>query len=104
MTIYILLSIFIILQLLDIYTTKRNLLNRRGVEYNRYIRYLIDRFGFWRAIIPIKIFTVIAVSVASLYIQSISELAVFILLCALNLFYAAVITFNSGFNSGKIKL
>ena len=104
MTIYILLSIFAVLQLLDIYTTKRNLLDKSGVEHNPPMKYLIDRFGFWGAIIPIKILTVIAISVASLYIGSVSELGIFILLCVLNLFYAVVITFNSGFNSGKIKL
>ena len=87
-------------QLLDIYTTKRNLLDKGGKEHWPPMKYLIDRFGFWRAIISSKVLAVIVVSAASLYIGSVSELAVLILLCALNLFYAAVITFNSG----KIKL
>jgi len=100
MLIYILLSIFIILQLLDVCTTKRNILDKDGKEHWPPMKYLIDKFGFWRAIISSKVLTVIAISTASLYIKSVSELGVFILLCVLNLFYMAVIAFNSE----KIKL
>jgi len=100
MPIYILLFIFVMFQLLDIYTTKRNLLDKDGKEHWPPMKYLINKFGFWRAIISSKVLAVIVVSAASLYIKSVSELTVFILLGVLNLFYASVIIFNSG----KIKI
>jgi len=94
MPIYILLSIFFILQILDIYTTKRNLLDKCGVELWPPMKYLIDRFGFWGAIIPIKIFTVIVVSVASLYIMYINSTSSIYFLLGINLWYMGVLSFN----------
>ena len=94
MSIYILLFIFVILQLLDVYTTKRNLLDKRGVEYNRYIRYLIDKFGFWRALILSKLFLIIVCVSTIFFILPISKIMTVILLSGINLWYIGVLSFN----------
>ena len=73
MPIYILLFIFVMFQLLDIYTTKRNLLDKDGKEHWPPMKYLINKFGFWRAIISSKVLAVIVVSAASLYIMNINS-------------------------------
>jgi len=94
MPIYILLSIFIILQLLDTYTTKRNLLDKGGKEHWPPMKYLIDKFGFWRAIISGKVLAVIVVSMASLYIMNINSTSSIYFLLGINLWYMGVLSFN----------
>jgi hypothetical protein len=90
--VWFLLTILIILQIADIYTTKRIIADKGGKELNPIMKDIINKFGLLPGLIGIK--TIVMIFIATVFFAAPNTIIIPILLFAIILIYVYVVYKN----------
>jgi len=71
MIVWILFTILIILQIADIYTTKRIIADKKGIELNPIMKVIINKFGLLPGLIGIKTIVMFFVGLVAFNISNV---------------------------------